>query len=465
MSDSFQRGRSVRDSVFLLVLSAFFLLFRLGSGSLASWDEAVYASVAKEIFQSGRWFHLTLNHELWADKPPLAIWATALFYKWFGLNEFSARLFSALCGIATVWVTYLIGEKLFNRWTGFLGALVLLSSSHFIRFSRFGVLDVPVTLFLSLAFYFFWRGFERNRYLIFSGIAAGLAIMTKGIVGLLIFPVCWLYCLFSGEAEILLRSSYWVGLMIAVGIALPWNLYELIDHGRVYLSDVVVKHLFSRTLTVLDGHKGNPFFYIRTLVNKYHPWVLVGIVSAPFFLVKSIKERIGGVLFVTVWMFFIFFVITFMRTKLAWYIIPIYPAVSLSVGYLLAKIFSEDNRRWVEILFLAILLMHVSYSHILEQDYSHGIKGLATTVDRVVPPGQILFLYQYHEIGAVSFYMDRNTAYLENPEAFTAMAKSRDDFSCLVREDNLKSLSGLFVPLKLSVAGSFEGLRLITKHV
>src|SRR5437867_2873148 len=112
------------DLLFLTALSSIFLFLYLGNGSLASWDEAIYASVAKEIIQSGNWLKFTLGGEPWTDKPPLAIWVTAVFYKLFGINEFSARFFSALCGLGTVIVTYLLGRKLLNRWTGFLGALV-----------------------------------------------------------------------------------------------------------------------------------------------------------------------------------------------------------------------------------------------------------------------------------------------------------------------------------------------------
>ena len=187
---------TTRDLLFLVPLSFFFLVYQLGAGSLASWDEGIYASVAKELVQTGDWLRLTLNHSPWFDKPPLAIWMTALFYKLFGVNELSARLFSALCGVGLVIVTYFFGRQLLNRWTGFLGALILLSSSHFLRFARFGVMDVPLTFFMTLAFYLFWLGHFKNRYLIFSGIAIGLAVMTKGFAAMLIFPVIWLYCFF-----------------------------------------------------------------------------------------------------------------------------------------------------------------------------------------------------------------------------------------------------------------------------
>ena len=69
------------DLVYLFCLSGFFLLYHLGNGSLASWDEAFYAQVSKEMFLSGHWFKLTWYQMPWADKPPLAIWATVFFYK------------------------------------------------------------------------------------------------------------------------------------------------------------------------------------------------------------------------------------------------------------------------------------------------------------------------------------------------------------------------------------------------
>ncbi len=463
MSSFLKKNLVLQDLLFLAALSGFFLLYRLGSGSLASWDEGLYASVAKEIFNSGDWFHLTLNGNPWADKPPLAIWATAFFYHAFGVNEFSARLFSALCGIGTVIVTYFIGERLFSRWTGFLGAFVLLSSSHFIRFARFGMLDAPLTFFLSLSLYFFWRGYERNRYLIFSGVSAGLAIMTKGFAGFLIFPITWLYCLISGEFEILLRSSYWVGLMLAAGVALPWNLYEMIHHRHLFMNEVVVKHLFQRTLTPLDGHQGNFYFHIRTLVNKYHPWVLVGIFSAPFFLFKAAKERIGGALYLAIWIFFIFTVITLIQTKLPWYILPIYPALSLTVGYVLAKVFGENHSRFVRVAFIAIMALHVHYSHIFNFDYSRDLKGIAPIVKAELPPGEALFLYNYHETNAVTFYMDRASQYVDTPEAFVAAARGSSSFFCLIHEKDLAPLRSRLPSLNLKVRGSFEDLWLLVK--
>lgn len=450
------------DTLYLLALSLFFLLWDLGKGSLASWDEAIYATVAKEIISSGDWFRLTLNGSLWFDKPPLGIWATAFFYKIFGISEFSARLFSALCGTGAVLVAYFLGRKLLGRWAAFLGALVLLSSSHFIHFARFGMMDSPLCFFLSLGLYFFWLGRERNRHLIFSGLAIGLAVMAKGFAAFLIFPVIWIYCLWAGEWDVLTRSSYWIGVMLAVAVALPWNLYELVFYREAFWRDVVIRNFFVRSGQVLDGHAGNYYFYIRTLVNKYHPWVLVGIWSAPFFLFKAIRERDPELIFLCSWMFVIFVALTVVRTKIHWYLLPVYPALSLTVGYFLAKMFSQDYRHFIRFCFVIGMALHVPYSHIFDHDYSRDIKGIIPVVREKAPQKELIYLYNYHEMPAVSFYLGKKSAYLDDVRTFLDTArKDAGGFACLIHDRDWKELLPSARRLGVSVAGTFENLHLV----
>lgn len=450
------------DLGFLALGTLFLYFYKLGFGSLASWDEAIYATVAKEVVLSGDWLGLTMNGQLWFDKPPLGIWITALFYKVFGINEFAARLFSSLCGAGTVILTYWVGRTLLGRWPGFVGAAVLLTSSHFIRFSRFGMLDAPLTFFLTLSLYFFWLGRERNRYLIFSGIAIGLAVMTKGFAAFFVFPIIWLYCFLAGEQEVLTRSSYWIGIMVAVAIALPWHLYQSFAHRDQFLSDVVVKHLITRTTRAIEGHAGGYYFYIRTIVNKYHPWILVGIFTAPYFLFRAIKEKEREIIFLTLWMFVIFGIITLVKTKLAWYVLPVYPALSLSVGVFIARLFREHHRVFVSVMFVVVMVLHAYYSHVFVQDYSRDIRGLAPEVIARVPQKSVVYLYNYHEIPAFAFYVGRPVAYADNPETLWNAAKSAPLY-CLIHEKDLAPLRGKLAALGVSEKASFEELRLVSQ--
>ena len=464
MIDSKPKLNILNYFFFLLLLSSFFLLFHLNTGSLASWDEAIYAQVAREIVWSGNWLNLTWDGSVWLNKPPIGSWATAFFYKILGISEFSARLFSAVCGIGTILITYLLGRKLLGKWAGFLGALVLLSSAHYLRYVRFGMLDSPVTFFLSLALYFFWLGREKSRYFLFSGIAIGLAFMTKSYVGLFAFPIIWIYCGWAGEGKILRSLYYWIGVILAALIVIPWLCYETSHYRGAFIQESVVYHFFLRSTQALEGHSGGIGFYIRTLINKYHPWVPVGIISVPVCLFKAVKHKTKEMIFITVWIFSILLIVTLMKTKCDWYILPLYPALSLSVGFILSKIFHERYAIFVRVIFLEIMIVHIHFSHIFDFDYSHAIKNLSPLIGKQVPSDKKIYFYKYHEQPAGIFYLARKIVYLEDKRSFIDAAQNGKEFFCLISEKDIESFQGRMSPLGLLTHGAIGGMRFLTNQ-
>ena len=211
-----------KDIVILLIISSIILFFNLGSGSLSSWDEAFYAQVSREIVQSDNWIDLTWGGAPWSDKPPLYMWVTALFYKLFGVNEFSVRLFSCLSGIALVVLTYLFSRKLFSRRAGFLSAIMLISTYHFVWFSKMGTLDITFTLFLFLSLYFFLRSEENHANIIYSFIWFGMAFLTKGAGALLIPMILALYVLAKGDWSVIFNRYTVLGVFAFLLMVGTW---------------------------------------------------------------------------------------------------------------------------------------------------------------------------------------------------------------------------------------------------
>ena len=453
-----RKDATLQDLLFLVPLTLLFLFYGLGSGSLASWDEAYYAVVSRELLRSRQWLDLYFTGALWFEKPPLAFWATAFFYKLFGISEFTARLFSAACGAGTVLLTYFFGRKLFNRWTGLCGALVLLSSSHFLRFSRFGMLDAPLTFFLTLALFFFWLGRTDNRLLFLSGLPLGLAILTKGVVGVLVIPVVWVYCLGARRFDILKRPAYWGGIALACATALPWYLYETLAHPGIFFQNALVNQVFLRATTVLADHKGNSLFYLRVLVNKYHPWILLGVISAPLFLWKAFRDGEDESVFVASWIFVVFALFSLAKTKLAWYIFPLYPALSLSVAYVFTLAFKEKYAAYAKFLFVAVLALQQLYSHILQIEYSRPVKAALPLIEKNVPRDATVYLYRYHEQPAAVFYFDRKVAHLDTTAELEAASRQGKDFYCLVRTQDLKEVAPHLSGANISSTGPIEGL-------
>lgn len=173
-----------RDYLIFLLLSFFSPLFfyKLGQSSLISWDEAWYAEISRNIIKSGDLLNLFWNGAPFSDKPPGVMWIQAIFFKALGVSEFSARFFSALSGVFSLYLVYLLGSQLFSKFSGLLSTIALSSAFWFIYRARSGDLDTPLILFYLLSIYLGLIALKKRKaFLLFSLSFAYLA-MIKGIV-------------------------------------------------------------------------------------------------------------------------------------------------------------------------------------------------------------------------------------------------------------------------------------------
>ena len=73
-------------------------------------DEARYSLIAAAMNESGNYITPHLKNVIYLEKPPLVSWTTAVFFKIMGENDFSARLFAALCAWGCIMLAYYIGR-------------------------------------------------------------------------------------------------------------------------------------------------------------------------------------------------------------------------------------------------------------------------------------------------------------------------------------------------------------------
>lgn len=140
----------------LLLFAAAAALLFAGNGSLLITDsvESNYALTAKEMVLSGDWLSPQIYGHYWYDKPIFFYWMTALAYKMFGFTEFASRFFPALFGLGSVALLAWGGSKLENARSGFISALVLLSSVEFFLISKSVITDAVLFFFFSATLLF-----------------------------------------------------------------------------------------------------------------------------------------------------------------------------------------------------------------------------------------------------------------------------------------------------------------------
>ena len=125
-------------------------------------DETRYGLIASAMNQSGNYVTPHIENVIYLEKPPLVSWATAIFFKIFGENDFSARFFVALCAWGCIVLVYFIGRHFRDQKTGLYSAMLLTVSLLPFILGHLNILDIPLTFFVSLAVWFGYLALQRQ---------------------------------------------------------------------------------------------------------------------------------------------------------------------------------------------------------------------------------------------------------------------------------------------------------------
>ena len=194
-----------------------------------------------------------------------------------GVGEAAARLPSALAALLLVLVQYRFARWAFGRDASWRAALVLLLSVEYVAIGRMALTDASLALWTTVAAYAFMRGWwgapPRGRWYALAWIAAGLAALAKGPVGLLV-P------LLGVVAYLAARGGAPSGL--AGGVAAPRP--RALPPGRPPLvrGDVLAPRLGLRRARPRrddrprppagDRPGGTALFYVPVLLLGFFPW-------------------------------------------------------------------------------------------------------------------------------------------------------------------------------------------------
>lgn len=273
------------DSI-IVVLGALLFISGIGSVRLFDWDEINFAESAREMLVTGDWFNVQINFNSFWEKPPLFIWMQALSMKVFGVNEFAARFPNAIMGIITLLTLFHCGLKSEDQRFGLLWAgMYAISFLPFVYFKT-GIIDPWFNYFIFLGIYFFSRYANemKTKYAALSGLFTGLAVLTKGPVGFLIFGLTFLVWLAVRKGRLNFRWKdvlvYVVMLALAGG---AWFLALAITGHADVIQDFLVYQV--RLFQTKDaGHGGFLLYHFVIL--------LFGVTPASFLAISTFRRKI-----------------------------------------------------------------------------------------------------------------------------------------------------------------------------
>jgi 4-amino-4-deoxy-L-arabinose transferase-like glycosyltransferase len=341
----------------LVLLCVIIYGYGLGRLPLVGPDEPRYAQVAREMYLSGDWITPRLADIQWFEKPALVYWLAATGYTVFGINEFAARLGVALLAGAGVLLLYLFGRQIKGPRFGFYSAAALATMGLWIGFARGATFDLPLSVTMELALLSFFLWWEREKpqrsrgWWVVCSVACGLALLAKGLVGLLLTgATVGLYLLSTGQ----LRSFFgeWraiaVGALIIMLTAGTWYGPMFARHGRVFFHEFFVAHHFQRYLTDKYRHPQPVYFFFFVALAGSFPWIgyLIQAVGRERKRWRDFRRTREGRLRLFLWLWVLLPIIffSFSGSKLPGYILPIFPALALLIGWELDEHAAESRR-------------------------------------------------------------------------------------------------------------------------
>ncbi len=266
-------------------------------------DEARYATASLEMSQSGNWQYPTFNHELRAFQPVMIYWLMGASLRAFGPGEVSVRLVSTVAiGLVCI-LTGLIARQFFGA--GSLAAAVAGTSPMLLLTGTAATTDATLLLFILTAqgvFVHAWLNGPRRWHVPVMGVAIGLAMLTKGPVGLVVpvLSIVTALLLARGRSN---AGPFALKLLIAVGVGfllfLAWGIPANAATGGEYWQIAIVERLPKRLFTAMENHGGQgmlPFllhlpYYPLVLAAGFLPWTMYLPMTAGAFKQPKCQEK------------------------------------------------------------------------------------------------------------------------------------------------------------------------------
>ncbi len=365
-------------------LVAIVVLFtNLGGPRLWDRDEPRNAGCAAEMLGRGDWVTPVFDGELRTHKPILLYWLMMTAYAVWGINEFSARFWSAAMGVGAAWLTYAMARRLFSAQVGLWAAVILVTTLMFDVAARAATPDSALIFWTTAALFVYVCGTypavasdatltgpvrlfpDWPTAVLMYGCMA-VAVLAKGPVGLVMpTAVIGMYLLIqrltprevnvsSGwgrrcvdwcigwlrpfEPRHFARTCWLMRPLTALGVvlvvALPWYVAVGLRTDGQWVRGFLLDHNLGRAAQTLEGHSGSLLFYPVALLIGFFPW---SVFAAPtlFETAHRMRRRDGAsasCVLAACWIGVYVGLFSLAKTKLPSYITPCYPAVAMLVA-------------------------------------------------------------------------------------------------------------------------------------
>lgn len=411
--------KTLLSLLIVFVLGGVLYFYNLGGWDLWNPDEPRYAQITREMLQGEGWIIPHLNSEVYVNNPPFFFWFIALAAKAIGeINESAARLPSAIFALLTLMLTFMLGKRLFNEKAGLFAALILATNFEFFWLGRRANIDATLTFFTTASILFFYVGFygQRKRWFFYSlaYCAMALGVLAKLHVAFIVpLLVIGGYFLIQRELTFFKDPSHVPGMILFLVIIGGWLSLTYFSGGEDSLSGLLY-HKTTWRLFKKPAHHRPLYYYLLQFPSDFLPWSI--FLPSALIYGLSTKGRTREFTFLFFWFSVIFVILSLANAKRHLYLLSVYPAVALMVGYLLEELphgAEGKGKRLVSVplysLIIALFLLAIGFpivAALIGPRYIERPLGISLVCSLILGGGGFLALLAYlHRRIDLPFYL------------------------------------------------------------
>ena len=346
--------RAARFALALLVIAAAAVGIDNLDRPLANPDEGRYSEISREMAASGDWITPRLNGIKYFEKPPLQYWASAASFTLLGESEYAARLYTGLAGLATLLLVGFTAARLWGSDEAVAAMVALVSSPYFLALGGIVTLDMGLTLWTTATFCAWMLAEDaqsqraRRRWMLAAWAAMALAVLSKGLVGIVIpAAALGLACVARRDLTPLARLEWLRGSALFLAIAAPWFVAVSLANPEFARFFFVHEH-FERFLTTAHRRTEPWWYFLPILAAGFLPWMFA--LPAAVAHAWRAEAHVAGprpLRFALAWSAFVVAFFSLSGSKLPAYILPAFPALALVLGRYLVATPERILARWL----------------------------------------------------------------------------------------------------------------------
>ena len=362
------------STVFLLLMALIVvsLLAGMGMREPSPPDEPRFVLAAKDMVASGQWMLPHRGSEFYAEKPAVFMWMQAAAYKLVGNWRVAFLLPSLLAGLATLWLTFDLTRRLWNRRVAGYAVLALFVCLQFGLQAKRGQIDMVLVAMTTLSLWGLLRHLllGPNRKMLCLGLfAAGLGTVTKGVGFLpllVVLPwVAWRWTNGSrverGSAAVNAGNWLFGGLSFIAGAGvwlfpMLWAVYAHHDPAaQAYAEEILFRQTGTRYANAWH-HVQPAWYYLQVMYTLWLP----GALLLPWLLPawwRRIRRGDPRFWLLLGWVVLVLAFFTASPGKREVYIFPALPALCIAAAPMLQGLLRRRGVRWTLFSYLAALAL------------------------------------------------------------------------------------------------------------